>query len=480
MFLTTQQLCQQGNGEGTFESGGETAQEVLLIHAVLEGFGAIDKNDWNLVVVKAAQLRVTVNVHVAPGKSAATMELDQAFFHDFAKVAPLAGIHHHLSRLGHIGRKCSSFMGDCPLSGMQTFGCWAPVTTVISTSAPLCRTIEALRAAWGRGMSETILIADDHESSLVGLEGLLAIEGFKVVTATNGEAALKEFARCHPDLLLLDVQMPGLTGIEVCRRIKGAPDTCLTPVVLITGATATAERMAGIEAGADDFIIKPVDREQLLARVRTLLKQKAYTAELERAEAVLFALARAIEGKDPSTEGHCERLSDYSSRLGRYLGLAPAEVVALRRGGIVHDIGKVAVPDSILLKPGPLTRDEREVMRGHTIVGERICAPLKSFQLVLPIIRHHHERRDGSGYPDGLRGDDIPLTARILQIVDVYDALTTKRPYKRAMSPAEALRTMECEIERGWWDGLIFREFVDMLERDRRSLAGRKMAAAAD
>jgi len=152
----------------------------------------------------------------------------------------------------------------------------------------------------------------------------------------------------------------------------------------------------------------------------------------------------------------------------------------LRRGGIVHDIGKVAVPDSILLKPGPLTSEEQKVMRQHTLAGERICAPLKSFQLVLPIIRHHHEKRDGSGYPDGLSGDDIPLTARILQIVDVYDALTTQRPYKRAIAPSEALRTMECEVERGWWDGLIFREFTQMLERDRRSIPGRARAAAAD
>ena len=329
-------------------------------------------------------------------------------------------------------------------------------------------------------MLETILIADDHESSLAGLAGLLELEGFRIITARAGDEALNEFSRCRPDLLLLDVQMPGMTGIEVCRRVKNNPETCLIPVVLITGATATADRVAGIEAGADDFIIKPVDRGQLLARVRTLLKQKAYTDELERAEAVLFALARSIEGKDPYTEGHCERLANYSSRLGRFLGLSPPEVVALRRGGIVHDIGKVAVPDSILLKPGPLTSDEQKVMRQHTLAGERICAPLKSFQLVLPIIRHHHEKRDGSGYPDGLSGDEIPLTARILQIVDVYDALTTQRPYKRAIAPSEALRTMECEVERGWWDGLIFREFTQMLERDRRSIPGRARAAAAD
>jgi putative two-component system response regulator len=327
---------------------------------------------------------------------------------------------------------------------------------------------------------ETILIADDHESSLAGLEGLLELEGFRIVAVRNGEEALEEFSRCRPDMLLLDVQMPKLSGIEVCRRVKGSRDTCLTPVVLITGAGQTADRVAGIEAGADDFIIKPVDREQLLARVRTLLRQKAYTDELERAEAVLFALARSIEGKDPYTEGHCERLADYSSRLGKFLGLSPPEIVALRRGGIVHDIGKVAVPDSILLKPGPLTLEEISIMQEHAVVGERICAPLKSFQLVLPIIRHHHEKRDGSGYPDGLKGDEIPHTARILQIVDVYDALTTQRPYKRALASAEALRIMACEIERGWWDEPIFREFTEMLERDRRSHPERAISAAAD
>jgi putative two-component system response regulator len=171
-----------------------------------------------------------------------------------------------------------------------------------------------------------------------------------------------------------------------------------------------------------------VDRAELLARVRSLLTLKHRTDELERAESVLFSLARSIEGKDPYTHGHCERLSDYSARLGEHLGLAEDEITALRRAGVVHDIGKVAVPDAILLKPSRLTEEEWKLIKEHPVVGERICAPLKSFRLVLPIIRHHHEKLDGTGYPDGLRGEAIPITARVLQIVDVYDALTTERP----------------------------------------------------
>jgi putative two-component system response regulator len=192
------------------------------------------------------------------------------------------------------------------------------------------------------------------------------------------------------------------------------------------------------------------------------LNLKSYTDELERAESVLFALARSIEAKDPYTEGHCERLADHSACLGERLGLSEEEITALRRAGIVHDVGKVAVPDAILLKSGPLTPEEWKVMRDHPVVGERICRPLKSFRLVLPIIRHHHEKLDGSGYPDGLKGEQIPLTARILQIVDIYDALTTERPYKKALSRAEALATMRGEIQRGWWDPKVFDAFQEI------------------
>jgi len=265
----------------------------------------------------------------------------------------------------------------------------------------------------------TILVADDQPANRELLQELLGAHGFKVIAVPDGAAALQELSRAQIDLVLLDIMMPHLNGFEVCHTIKSSQDTGLIPVILVTALSDKQDRLEGIKAGADDFLTRPVGRAELLARVQSLLKLKFRTDELERAEAVLFSLARSIEGKDPYTHGHCERLSHYSALLGEHLGLAEEQIVALRRAGVVHDIGKVAVPDSILLKPARLTEDEWKLVREHPVVGERICAPLKSFRLLLPIIRHHHEKFDGSGYPDGLRGDEIPVTAKVLQVVDV-------------------------------------------------------------
>ena len=246
---------------------------------------------------------------------------------------------------------------------------------------------------------------------------------------------------------------------------------------MITALSDKQDRLEGIKVGADDFLSRPVDRTELLARVGSLLKLKQRTDELERAESVLFSLARSIEGKDPYTHGHCERLAEYSARLGEHLQLPEEQLIALRRAGVVHDVGKIAVPDAILLKPGRLTPDEWTIIRDHSVVGERICAPLKSFRFVLPIIRHHHEKLDGSGYPDGLRGDAIPITARILQIVDVYDALTTERPYKLAFSITDALQTMKEEVAKGWWDPHIFEQFEGQIRRNAADSLSRRAGA---
>jgi putative two-component system response regulator len=314
-----------------------------------------------------------------------------------------------------------------------------------------------------QSLTGTILVADDQAANRELLDELLTTQGFRVVTVPDGAAAVEELSKTQVDLVLLDVMMPHLNGFEVCQKIKSNPETYLIPIVLVTALSDKKDRIEGIEAGADDFLTRPVDRVELLARVGSLLKLKYRTDELERAESVLFTLAQSIEGKDPYTHGHCERLSDYSARLGEHLGLAQDQIVALRRAGMVHDVGKVAVPDAILLKPGKLSEQEWKLMREHPVVGERICAPLKSFRLVLPIIRHHHEKLDGSGYPDGLRGDAIPITARILQIVDVYDALTTERPYKRAFAITDALQTMKEEVAKGWWDPHIFEQFEQLM-----------------
>ena len=324
----------------------------------------------------------------------------------------------------------------------------------------------------------TILVADDLKENREMLAALLRNEGYRVILAEDGEEALELLATGPIDMALLDVMMPRRNGFDVCREIKGKLETRLLPVVLITGLNSTEDRVKGIECGADDFLSKPIKKEELVARVKSLLRIKQFTDELERAETVLFSLALSIEAKDPYTEGHCDRLSKYSVALGRRIGLPEDQIIALRRGGIIHDLGKIGVPEHILLKPGPLTADEWTVMKKHPEIGERICKPLRSFGLVLPIIRHHHEKMDGSGYPDGLKNGAIPLTARIVTIVDVYDALTTSRPYREALSLERAFEIIGEEVKRGWWDGDLMTE-MQALIRETEARVTRAAVKAA-
>ena len=299
---------------------------------------------------------------------------------------------------------------------------------------------------------------------------LLAIRGYDVVTASNAEQAEAEVRRHAPDLILSDVMMPGKSGYELCRTLKENPATRLVPFVLITGLSDSNDKLRGIEAGADDFLNKPVLAEELIARVKSLLRLKEFTDELETADSVLCTLGLIVEGRDPYTEGHCERLALRAADLGRHLAMDEDSIIALRRGGYLHDLGKIAVPDEILKKgpDDPLTPAEWQIIKQHPITGENICRPLRSLRLVLPIIRYHHEHSDGSGYPDGLMAVSIPVLPRILQVVDVYDALRTARSYKPALTHEQASQTMREEARRGLWDAELVAEYFAMLEQQRQ------------
>jgi putative two-component system response regulator len=267
--------------------------------------------------------------------------------------------------------------------------------------------------------------------------------------------------------------MPGITGIELCRQLKADQATHLIPVVLLTAQGELDTRVAGLEAGADDYFTKPVHLRELRARLRALIRLKRVVEELEQAENMITTLALTIEARDTYTAGHCVRLASYAVELGERLGLGPDEVGALRLGGFLHDLGKIRVPDSVLLKPGPLTADEWRMIKEHPDAGDRLATPMRTLSLVRPIVRHHHERLDGRGYPDKLVGEEIPYLARVMAVVDVFDALRTRRPYKPPLDEAEALRILVEGARTGQLDPDIVRVFGEirgeaLRERDER------------
>ena len=315
------------------------------------------------------------------------------------------------------------------------------------------------------GTSAGVLVVDDDPQNRRVLERLLRQQGFHVETANDGPSAIRSIEAISPDLILLDVQMPGLDGFQVCRLIKERAATRLTPVVLITGLSDRDSRIKGIDAGADDFIHKPFDPGELTARVRSLVRLKRYTDDLESADSVIMSLALTVEARDAYTEGHCHRLAEYATLVGTELGVTDTELEALHRGGYLHDIGKIGIPDAILFKPGPLSPAEYAVIQRHTLIGDALCGNLRSLALVRPIVRHHHERLDGSGYPDGLRGQEIPLLAQIISVVDTYDAITTTRPYRKARSADEAVAELRADVARGLLSRELVEAFVSALGR---------------
>jgi putative two-component system response regulator len=285
-----------------------------------------------------------------------------------------------------------------------------------------------------RRRSHTVLVIEDDSANRQLLASMLTREHYTVRTAGDGESGLIAALDPGLDLILLDIGLPTVDGLEVTRRLRLDRRARTIPIILLTGRSGVDEMVLGLDAGADDFVSKPFQRPELLARMRSAIRMREAILGMESAQAVVAALANAVEAKDVTTEEHCQRMAGLAARLGERAGLTDEELEALAYGALLHDVGKIGVPEGILTKPGPLSPEEWTVLRRHPEIGERICQPLELSRTFVSIIRHHHERWDGFGYPDRIIGEAIPQGARIVGLVDAFDAMTHDRPYRDALS----------------------------------------------
>jgi putative two-component system response regulator len=316
-----------------------------------------------------------------------------------------------------------------------------------------------------------ILIVDDDPLKMKMIEAMLASEKYSIYKAENGDIALSIISRIEFDLIFLDIMMPVMNGYEVCRRLKNNRETRLIPVVLITALNDSESKIKGIEAGADDFISMPPNKSELIARTRSLIQLKRSNDNLADIEQILFSLANTVEAKDGCTHGHIERVSNLAVNLGGRIGLSSRQLEALRLGGALHDIGKIVIPDNVLMKPGELSTDEFLVMQAHAERGWEICLPLKkNLGEALEVIRYHHEKLDGSGYPCGLKGENIPIVAQIMAVVDIYDALVSDRPYRKAMALNQAFAILRDMATSGKLNSTIVEEMIALARVDKKIL----------
>lgn len=313
----------------------------------------------------------------------------------------------------------------------------------------------------------TILIA--HHDAAVGgrLCSLLFEAGHVPQLVGTREAALDRARITNPDLLLVSLDLAGREDLSLCAEWRAERQRSLTPIVLVSESTDRESRLRALEAGADDFVTTPVDRAELLARVKSLARIKRHLDEMDSASAIISTLAVMVEARDGASEGHCHRMANYATALGRAIGLGDADLQALHRGGFLHDIGMLAIPDSVLRTPGPLSPEDYELIRSHTVVGDELCSNLRALQPIRPIVRSHHERQDGSGYPDALHGDDVPLLAQIIGIVDAFDAITSKRAYSQQQPAAIALTVLRRQVELGWRRADLVEAFNDLVTEGR-------------
>jgi putative two-component system response regulator len=318
-----------------------------------------------------------------------------------------------------------------------------------------------------------VLVVDDNRTNALLLERVLLGEGYLVDVANDGQEALERIVHHAPDLILLDLDMPRVDGYEVCRRVKNEPATRLVPIVIVTAQNAFEAKLKAWELGADDFITKPFQCLEVVARCRSLLRIKRLVEERDSAEAVVFAFARVVEAKSPYTHGHSERVAAYALTLAADYGIPEDQWETLRKGALLHDIGKVSVPDAILDKPASLTTAEFEIMKQHTVQGARIAEPLRSVRDAVPMIRWHHERLDGRGYPDGLFGAAIPLLVRVLSVADVYDSLSVARPYRAAIPHPQCLEILRRDSSGGGLDPELVEHFCRCMSQQAAQLVGR-------
>jgi putative two-component system response regulator len=313
----------------------------------------------------------------------------------------------------------------------------------------------------GRG---EILVVEDDEQVRGLVVHLLRVTGYAVTAVESAEQAAELLSAMTPDLILLDMQLPGRSGLDLAADIRAEERLRLTPIVMVTSAVTNARRARAFEVGVTDFLAKPFSHVELTARVRALMQLKFATNALENAEMVIVSLAHVIDARDPYTGGHSARVSLYATLLADRIGLSDASIEAVRQGALFHDFGKIGVPDRVLLKPGKLTDLEYDEIKRHPSVGRNLLQNMRTLASSLEVVHHHHERMDGSGYPDHLEGEAIPVTARVCTIADIFDALTTARVYRGALSREESMRIMSEEVRKGWWDGRLLDEFRGVLE----------------
>ncbi len=311
---------------------------------------------------------------------------------------------------------------------------------------------------------QRILLVDDNATNVELLHAQLKPFGYEIEKAYDGEEALKKIEASPPDLILLDLMMPRLSGYEVCQKVKTDPKTQLIPVIVITALKELDDKIKAIEMGADDFLMKPFNKVELVTRVKSLLKLKQLYDDVDRSETIIFTLAEMLEAKDVYTRGHSERVAKYAVLLAKQIGLTDQDQEWIKRGALLHDVGKIGIRESILNKPEKLSQAELAHIRSHPARGCEICKSLNSLSPLLPIIRHHHERVDGLGYPDGVSGKDLALAPRIVSIADSYDAMTSNRPYRKGIPPAEALKIFDKEKSSGQWDTQLVDQFIKAIK----------------